>query len=77
MTPGFIPMSTAEPTPEPVVEEQRPSEQYHIVNINTGKFHYPTCRSIKRMKDKNKLEFIGTRDDVLAREYSPCMICNS
>ena len=39
-------------------------------------FFYPTCRSIKRMKDKNKLEFTGTRDDVLARGYSPCMICN-
>lgn len=65
------------PTPEPVVvEEQKPIEQYYIINTNTGKFHYPTCRSIKRMKDKNKLEFTGTRDDVLARGYSPCMICN-
>lgn len=70
LTPGFV------PTPEPVVEEQQPIEQYYIINTNTGKFHYPTCRSIKRMKDKNKLEFTGTRDDVLARGYSPCMICN-
>lgn len=70
LTPGFV------PTPEPVVEEQKPIEQYYIINTNTGKFHYPTCRSIKRMKDKNKLEFTGTRDDVLARGYSPCMICN-
>lgn len=76
LTPGFIPTPTPEPTPEPVVEEQKPIEQYYIINTNTGKFHYPTCRSIKRMKDKNKLEFTGTRDDVLARGYSPCMICN-
>ena len=84
LTSGFIPTPTpeptltpiTEPTPEPVVEEQKPIEQYYIINTNTGKFHYPTCRSIKRMKDKNKLEFTGTRDDVLARGYSPCMICN-
>mgnify|MGYP002580473090 CR=1 FL=1 len=84
LTPGFIPTPTPEPTPtptpeptpEPVVEEQQPIEQHYIINTNTGKFHYPTCRSIKRMKDKNKLEFTGTRDDVLARGYSPCMICN-
>ena len=76
LTSGFIPTPTPEPTPEPVEEEQKPIEQYYIINTNTGKFHYPTCRSIKRMKDKNKLEFTGTRDDVLARGYSPCMICN-
>lgn len=84
LTSGFIPTPTPEPTltpipeptPEPVVEEQKPIEQYYIINTNTGKFHYPTCRSIKRMKDKNKLEFTGTRDDVLVRGYSPCMICN-
>lgn len=84
LTPGFVPTPeptptptpTPEPTPEPVMEEQKPIEQYYIINTNTGKFHYPTCRSIKRMKDKNKLEFTGTRDDVLARGYSPCMICN-
>ena len=84
LTSGFIPTPTpeptltpiTEPTPEPVVEEQKPIEQYYIINTNTGKFHYPTCRSIKRIKDKNKLEFTGTRDDVLVRGYSPCMICN-
>ena len=84
LTSGFIPTPTpeptltpiTEPTPEPVVEEQKPIEQYYIINTNTGKFHYPTCRSIKRLKDKNKLEFTGTRDDVLVRGYSPCMICN-
>lgn len=76
-TPEPTPTPTPEPTPEPVVvEEEKPIEQYYIINTNTGKFHYPTCRSIKRMKDKNKLEFTGTRDDVLARGYSPCMICN-
>lgn len=82
LTPDFISTPTPEPTPasestpEPVVEEQKSIEQYYIINTNTKKFHYPTCRGIKRMKDKNKLEFTGTRDDVLARGYSPCMICN-
>jgi len=47
----------------------------YILNTNTKKFHYPTCSSVKDMKDKNKQEFHGTRDEVVAKGYSPCGRC--
>ena len=37
--------------------------------------HYPTCLSVKDMKDKNKQEFHGTRDEVITKGYAPCGRC--
>ena len=48
----------------------------YILNTNTKKFHYPTCASVKKMKDKNKKEFHGTRDEVIAKGYDPCGNCH-
>ena len=59
----------------PVVEESAPVSNY-ILNNNTRKFHYPDCRSVRQMKEKNKIYFEGTRDEVIARGYQPCQNCN-
>ena len=59
----------------PVVEESAPVSNY-ILNNNTRKFHYPDCRSVRQMKEKNKKYFEGTRDEVIARGYQPCQNCN-
>ena len=37
--------------------------------------HYPTCSSVNDMKEKNKQEFFGTRDETIALGYSPCGRC--
>lgn len=50
--------------------------QTYILNTNTMKFHYPYCKSLKQMKDKNKAEFSGTRDELIARGYDPCGNCH-
>ena len=50
--------------------------QTYILNTNTMKFHYPYCKSVKQMKDKNKAEFSGTRDELIARGYDPCGNCH-
>ena len=47
----------------------------YILNTNTKKFHYPTCSSVNDMKEKNKQEFFGTRDEAIANGYSPCGRC--
>lgn len=36
---------------------------------------YPTCSSVNDMKEKNKQEFFGTRDEAIALGYSPCGRC--
>lgn len=48
----------------------------YILNTNTHKFHYPSCSSVKKMSDKNKQEFTGTRDEVISMGYDPCGNCH-
>ena len=73
--------ATATPTPSPEPEKQEPvtgseaSQADYILNTNTKKFHYPTCSSVNDMKEKNKQEFFGTRDETIALGYSPCGRC--
>lgn len=53
-----------------------PAGTDYVLNTNTGKFHYPSCRSVKQMKDKNKAFYNGTRDEVIAKGYDPCGNCH-
>lgn len=52
-----------------------PTEQTYILNTSTHKFHYPSCSSIKQMKDSNKQTYTGSRDDLIAQGNSPCGRC--
>lgn len=54
----------------PVVQ----SIQY-VVNTNTGKFHHPNCRAVKQMKAENRLDYQGSREDLIAQGYEACGIC--
>lgn len=47
----------------------------YILNTNTKKFHYPSCSSVEQMKEKNKKEFSGDREDIISQGYSPCKRC--
>ena len=47
----------------------------YILNINTKKFHYPDCDSVNDMKEKNRQEFTGTRQEIIGMGYSPCGRC--
>ena len=73
--------ATVTPTPSPEPEKQEPvngseaSQADYILNTNTKKFHYPTCSSVNDMKEKNKQEFFGTRDEAISNGYSPCGCC--
>jgi DNA-entry nuclease len=59
-------------------EPSEPDEQKmtYVLNTNTGKFHYPDCRSVTDMNDRNKKEIEATRDDLINRGFSPCSNCN-
>ena len=59
--------SAQEPSIEPgVSQEEQPQGTAYILNTNTHKFHYPTCRSVKQMKEENKQNYTGSRDDVIS-----------
>ncbi len=57
-----------QPAPAPGID--------YVVNTNTGKFHYPSCSSVRQMKDKNTLYHTGTREELIDRGYDPCKRCN-
>lgn len=50
--------------------------QQYILNTNTRKFHYPDCKSVKQMKEKNKKPYTGTREEIIEMGYVPCKNCN-
>lgn len=73
--------TTSIPTDTPIQEE--PEEQppvstgtTYVLNTNTKKFHYPSCSSVGQMSAKNRQDYTGTRDEVIAMGYDPCKRCN-
>lgn len=67
------PVETEAPKDDPV---QPSAGTDYVLNTNTKKFHYPSCSSVKRMSEKNKSFFTGTRDEVIAMGYDPCGNCH-
>lgn len=55
------------------IVETRPD---YILNVNTKKFHYPDCSSVKEMKESNKQEYSGVREELIAQSYEACKRCN-
>ncbi len=47
----------------------------YVLNTNSKKFHYPHCESVKDMKEHNKQEYSGSRDNLIDDGYSPCGSC--
>ena len=87
-TPEQTPELTEEPTPEPT-EEPTPTptsspgapketEQTvrYVANMNTKKFHYPHCSSVKDIKPSNRWDFYGEREELIQKGYVPCKKCN-
>ena len=52
------------------------SESTYVLNTNTHKFHYPSCPSVKQMKEKNKKTVTSSREEIIAQGYDPCGRCN-
>lgn len=59
-----------------VVSEEEASEETYILNQNTKKFHRPDCKSVSSIKEENKANFTGSREELLEAGYSPCKNCN-
>ncbi len=47
----------------------------YILNTNTHKFHLPDCSSAEDIKEKNREEFTGSREEVIGQGYEPCSRC--
>lgn len=65
--------------PQELPTEQEPTaspESRYILNINTKKFHYPSCASAETISAKNRKEVTCSRDDLIEDGYTPCGNCD-
>ena len=46
-----------------------------ILNVNSKKFHLPSCSGIAKISKNNRREFTGSREELIADGYSPCGTC--
>lgn len=47
----------------------------YVCNKNSKKFHLPICGSVDTMKPANRMNYSGSRADLIASGYSPCQRC--
>ena len=55
---------------------QAADQQEYILNVKNKKFHLPSCSAANDISAANKQDYTGTRNNLIARGYSPCGICN-
>lgn len=50
-------------------------EAIYIINTNTRRFHLPSCSSVREMKESNRENFTGSREELIEEGYIPCGKC--
>ena len=58
---------------ESQAEEQ---ETDYVLNTSSKKFHLPDCSSVDSRSGKNRQEYHGTREELIAQGYEPCGSCH-
>ena len=51
-------------------------EQLYILNTSSRKFHLPSCTYAQSIKEGNRGEFTGKREDLILQGYDPCGTCD-
>ena len=59
--------------PESQTEQQ---EADYVLNTSSKKFHRSDCSSVGSMSEKNRQEYHGTREELIAQGYEPCGSCH-
>ncbi|MBE6605465.1 MAG: hypothetical protein E7635_00285 [Ruminococcaceae bacterium] len=67
--------ATEDKTKEALVSQVSGKEITYVLNTNSEKFHKPDCSSVSTMKNENRRDFYGTREEVMAMNYDPCGRC--
>lgn len=66
-------------TPDTAVPDSggqtEPVSVTYVLNTNTKKFHFPSCSSVKDIKEKNRQDSTLTRQEIIDLGYSPCGRC--
>lgn len=56
--------------------EQQQTEATYVLNTSSMKFHYPSCKSVKKIAPKNYATSSASRDELISQGYDPCGNCN-
>lgn len=54
------------------INNQTDEGREYVLNVNTKKFHLPTCSSVDSMSEKNKKLYEGTIYEIKQKGYTPC-----
>lgn len=68
--------ASQQPAPEQPAPAQPAAAESYVLNTNTRKFHRPDCKSVSKIKPKNRQDVTMSRDEIIAQGYQPCKICN-
>lgn len=72
----IIDYKTGESKSEYNYEEDNSSKKdTYIVNTSTKKFHKPSCRYAKEIKEENKKTYFGLKDSLINNGFEPCGSC--
>ena len=65
-------------TDPPEKDENEGHKQYYVVNENKSsrRFHDPSCPSADDIKEENRRDYYGTRDELIDQGYVPCKKCH-
>ena len=75
--PDVLPFVSQTVVTTAIIEEAKEIIQAdYILNTNSKVFHYPSCKSVDKMKEKNKKYFVGTRDEAVSMGYKSCGNCH-
>lgn len=79
-TPELVTLDPVEPDPSEAPQDRAAPDpesegRDYVLNMNTMKFHYPTCSSVKDIKPENRKDVHATRDSIIAQGYAPCGKC--
>ena len=69
-------MAAQDVSPEASGADKSEADDFYILNTNTKKFHLPDCSSVSRIREDNRQEYTGSRQELIEEGYSPCGQCN-
>ena len=49
---------------------------HYVLNTNSKKFHLPECSGVRDIKESNRQDYQGNRDQLLEQGYTPCGLCH-
>lgn len=85
-TPSAVPTATKLPAPPetvalpvvtsaPEAPQEEPVNGTWVLNTSTKRFHLPGCGSVPTIKEKNRSDFTGEREELIRQGYKPCGNC--